>query len=71
MEPKKTFYVWKCAHCQHRNKEVFNYHWNIPCRCNATWYCSSCGNESYIDFIIRVYPIKDKKDEEYYNIWNC
>jgi len=70
MNPKKTFYVWKCSHCEHRNKEVFNFHYNFPSNYNVTWSCSKCGSENYIDIRFRVWPIKGKRDEEYYQRWN-
>ena len=70
MEPKKTFYVWKCAHCGHRNKEVYNFHYEFPQRYNTTWSCSKCGSENYIDFTFRVYPIKGKHDKTYYDRWS-
>jgi hypothetical protein len=70
MHPKKTFYVWKCAHCEHRNKEVFNFHYEFPHRYNATWSCSKCGSENYVDLCFRVYPIKGKHDKAYYDRWS-
>jgi len=69
MHFKKTFYVWQCAHCEHRNKEVFNFHYNFPGQYNATWCCSSCGNENYIKLEFKVYPITDKKKADYYGRW--
>ena len=66
MRPKKTFYVWQCSHCDHRNKEVFNFHYDFPSTLHSTWICSGCGNESYITLQFRVYPITEKKDESYY-----
>ena len=69
MRPKKTFYVWQCSHCQHRNKEVFNFHYDFPGGYNATWTCSGCGNDNYIDLRFRVCPITDKHKEDYYKNW--
>ena len=69
MNLKKPFYVWKCSHCDHRNKEVFNFHYEFPHRYNAVWECNSCGSESYIIFGFRVLPITDKKKENYYERW--
>ena len=69
MEPKKTFYIWQCSHCNHRNKEVFNFHYNFPGTYSTAWECSKCGSESYIYLGFRVMPITDKKDKEYYKRW--
>ena len=69
MRAKKTFYVWQCHFCQHRNKEVFNFHYNFPHNYHAVWVCSKCGSENYIDFRFRVLPITEKRDEGYYQRW--
>ena len=69
MHPKKTFYVWKCAHCEHRNKEVFNFHWEMNRSYTATWYCSGCGSDNFISIDFRVYPITEKRSEAYYARW--
>ena len=66
MNPKKTFYVWKCANCEHRNKEVFNFHWEMDKNYTTTWHCSGCGSENFIKINFRVYPITEKRSEEYY-----
>ena len=70
MNPKKTFYVWKCAHCEHRNKEVFNFHWKMDHKYNTTWFCSKCGSESYIKFNFNVWAITEKHSEGYYDMWH-
>jgi len=67
MKPKRTFYVWKCSHCDYRNKEVYNFHYEFPQRYHAIWKCSKCGNDNFIDFCFRVYPITEKKTERFYN----
>jgi len=66
MYSKKTFYVWKCSHCEHRNKAVFNFHYNFPGSYNVIWGCSKCGNESYIKFDFGVYPITEKRGKGFY-----
>jgi len=69
MRYKKTFYIWKCSHCEHRNKEVFNFHWDFTMRYTITWYCSKCGNKSFIDLSFKAYPITEKYSESYYERW--
>ena len=69
MKPKKTFYVWKCSHCEHRNKEVFNMHWDFSMSYTANWSCSRCGGENLIKFSFRAFPITEKRGEEYYKRW--
>jgi hypothetical protein len=69
MKLKKTFYIWQCSLCGHRNKEVFNFHYQMPYNYSALWDCSKCGSENYVGFRFRIYPITKNRSEEDYQRW--
>ncbi|MFW6009048.1 MAG: hypothetical protein ACOCP8_07285 [archaeon] len=58
---KKTHWNWKCNFCGHRNKEVFDFNFEIPQSYEAEWKCSKCGNINLIDITFKITDPEVKK----------
>ena len=54
MSEKKVWFNWHCPHCQHRNRESFQFQFELPRYYEAMWKCRECLMESKIEFDFRI-----------------
>lgn len=62
---EKTWFNWHCPRCEHRNRELISFQFELPKSYEAEWDCEHCGKTSMIVFDLRVWGwySKEKKYE--------